>query len=160
MIACLAIFLPPTLLFCISDSFHLASLSRSRLLFIRFIFLPQCACNTKMSTILTGLLPAHMKCAVRRAVNVILRRARERTIDITVHTHKYIYRRFPLNTTYRCSLARSLIISAPSSEHLHTSSPPSEKCCKSSPPLHEITINIADGNRVSLLLVAWCCSYF
>ena len=49
-----------------------------------------------------------MKCAVRRAVKVISRRVRERTIEKTIHTykhsHKYILWGFPLNTTYSCSL--------------------------------------------------------
>ena len=45
-----------------------------------------------------------MKCAVRHAVKVICRRARERTIE-KLYIHINIYHGFPLDTTYSCSLA-------------------------------------------------------
>ena len=94
MIACLAIILnyslAPTLLFCFSDSFYLASLCHSRLLFNLFPFLLWCVAIL-LSAALARATPAHVKCAVRRAVKVICRRARERTIEKTILTHKYIY---------------------------------------------------------------------
>ena len=72
-------YLQPLPFFFISDSFRLASLSRSRLLFNRFTFLPRCMYNTTARSI-NRATPARVKCAIRCAVRVILRRARECTI--------------------------------------------------------------------------------
>ena len=59
----------------------------------------------------SGLSPKLPRETVRRAVKVISRHMRERTIEKTVHTyiHTYIHtcnHGFPLNTTFSCSLAR------------------------------------------------------
>ena len=72
MIACLAIILPLILLllfFCIPDSFCLASLSRSRLLLIGFLFFYG-VCTIILSMALLSTSPSHVKCAVRHAVKV------------------------------------------------------------------------------------------
>ena len=71
------LFLPPTLPFfnIISDSFCLASLSRSRL-----PFLLRSVCNTTLHSVSQGY-SAGVKCAVRRTVKVIPRSACERTIE-------------------------------------------------------------------------------
>ena len=70
MIACLAIilklFVPPTLLFCIPDSFGLLSLCRSHLLFNLFPFHPRCVCNTTVCCVSQGYSsPRGMLCSSR-----------------------------------------------------------------------------------------------
>ena len=95
MIACLAIilnysYLQPLLYFVFFDSFCLASLFRSRLLFNSAILL---------SATLVRATPARLKCAVRRTVKVVRRHARECTMK-KLYMHINIYIGFSLNTTY------------------------------------------------------------
>ena len=47
-------------------------------------------CAILLSVVLDRATPARVKCAVRHAVKVILRRTRERTIEKTIHTYKYM----------------------------------------------------------------------
>ena len=89
MIACLAIlkysYLQP--FFCISDSFCLASLSRSRLLFTLIPFLLWCVYAILLFVVLVGATTTHVKCAIRHAVKVIRRLAHEHAIEKTIHTY-------------------------------------------------------------------------
>ena len=45
-------------------------------------------CGILLSVALVRATPAYVKCAVRRAVKVIRRHARERTIEKTIHTYQ------------------------------------------------------------------------
>ena len=105
MIACLAIILPLTLLFFVFPCHSVWLLSPVPTF---SLISSWCVCNTTARGICDEHSTFHVGGSSPDSVKVIHRRERERTIEKTTHiVYKYISR-FPLNTTYRCSLTNYL----------------------------------------------------